>query len=172
MTMGERICVLKDGAIQQVDTPAAVYQHPANAFVAGFIGSPEMNIHPARLEARGDATLLHLGSVSFALPMSKTAKLNSRNGAVQFGLRPEHISAALRPEGDSHALPATLRFLEYMGSEVFVHIDIGGLPLTARVPADQLHGLADKPRGAAHDFHLQLGCSHLFDAESGVNLLC
>ena len=94
-----------------------------------------------------------------------------RSGPVKFGLRPEHLSAAARPQGDSYPVPGTLRFAEHMGNEVFVHFDIGSLPLTARVPADQLHGLADKPRGAAHIFHLQLDRCHLFDAASGANLL-
>ena len=167
MTMGERICVLKDGVIQQVDKPTLLYERPANAFVAGFIGSPEMNIHDAQL--RGDAVML--GDQLLPLPPAKARLLMQRSGPVKFGLRPEHLTAAPRQQGDSHAVPATLRFLEHMGSEVFVHLDIGKVPLTARVPADQLFGLADKPRGAAHTFHLQMDRCHLFDASSGANLL-
>jgi oligogalacturonide transport system ATP-binding protein len=171
MTMGERICVLKDGVIQQVDRPTALYDHPANAFVAGFIGSPEMNIHDAQLVASGDAVAVEFGGVRLPLPESRVAPLRSRQGAVKFGLRPEHIAAAARPQGDSVEVPSTLRFLEYMGSEVFVHFDIGTLPFTARLPSDQLNGLPDKPRGAGHGFHLQLERCHLFDADGGINLL-
>ena len=166
MTMGERICVLKEGVIQQVDTPTALYDRPANAFVAGFIGSPEMNIVDAALEAGG----VQLGTVALPLPDPVAAPLNGRRGAVKFGLRPEHIAAAPRPEGDTTALPGTLRSLEHMGNEVFVHFSAGELPLTARVPADQLNGLQHLPRGGSHVFHLQMQRAHFFDAASGVRL--
>jgi oligogalacturonide transport system ATP-binding protein len=171
MTMGERICVLKDGVIQQVDTPTALYERPANAFVAGFIGSPEMNIHPAELRLLSDGPVVQLGGVALPLPARHARHLAGRGGPVRFGLRPEHIGAVPRAQGDSTPVPATLRFLEHMGSEVYVHADIGGQPFSARVPSDQLDGLAGQPRGAAHFLHLQLGCSHLFDADSGANLL-
>ncbi|WP_269532893.1 ABC transporter ATP-binding protein [Chitinimonas sp. BJYL2] len=167
MTMGQRICVLKDGVIQQVDTPTALYDRPANAFVASFIGSPEMNIHPAVLD--GDKIVI--GGVQLPLPADKAAKLGGRRGPVRFGLRPEHISAQPRQQGDTFEVQTQYRFMEHMGSEVFVHFDLGGLPLSARVPADQLNGLASLDRGDAHTFHLQLACCHLFDAETGANLL-
>jgi oligogalacturonide transport system ATP-binding protein len=167
MTMGERICVLKEGVIQQVDTPTALYHHPANAFVAGFIGSPEMNIVDARLH--GDA--VSVGNLTLPLPAAVTRRLAQRPVPVKFGLRPEHLGAVPRAQGDSFAVPGTLRFLEQMGNEVFVHLALGGSSMTARVPPDQLGGLQDKPRGAAHEFHLQLGFAHLFDGASGATLL-
>ncbi|MBL0088040.1 MAG: sn-glycerol-3-phosphate ABC transporter ATP-binding protein UgpC [Ideonella sp.] len=171
MTMGERICVLKDGVIQQVDVPTALYRRPANAFVASFIGSPEMNIQEADLQEAGDALSVNLGGVSLPLATAHAERLGKLRGAVKFGLRPEHVSAGPRPQGDTLAVPATLRFMEHMGSEVFVHFDLGTVPMTARVQADQLHGLDDK-RGAPHTFHVQMGHAHLFDARSGINLLC
>lgn len=171
MTMGERICVLKDGVIQQVDTPTALYDHPANAFVASFIGSPEMNIVSAQLVADRGALTIQLGGQTLSLPNAKATALNGRVGAVQFGLRPEHISAAVRLQGDSVPVQGVLRFTEHMGSEVFVHFNVGELALSARVPADQLQGLDGKNRGDAHEFHVQLQRCHLFDAESGVSLL-
>jgi oligogalacturonide transport system ATP-binding protein len=77
-----------------------------------------------------------------------------------------------RAQGDGHPVPGVLRFLEQMGNEVFVHMDVGGAPMTARVPTNQPGGLQDKPRGAAHEFHLQLGSAHLFDVDSdGASLL-
>ena len=170
MTMGERICVLKEGVIQQVDTPTALYDRPANAFVAGFIGSPEMNIVDAQLDGRSDAVTASLGGATLPLPAAVAAPLRGRRGAIKFGLRPEHISALARPEGDSIAVPGTLRSLEHMGNEVFVHFALGELSLTARVPADQLHGLQGLARGAAHAFHLQMQRAHLFDAASGLRL--
>ena len=166
MTMGERICVLKEGVIQQVDTPTALYDRPANAFVASFIGSPEMNIHPAEI----DAGAVRLGGVALPLPAPVMQRLAGKSGAVQFGLRPEHIGAVARPEGDSLPVPGRLRHLEHMGNEVFVHFSLGTAPMTARVPADQLHGLDVLARGDAHEVHLQMARCHLFDAASGTRL--
>ena len=171
MTMGERICVLKEGVIQQVDTPTALYDRPANAFVASFIGSPEMNIHKAQLQMQGERVTVELGGVSLPLPADKARRLQVQRGDVRFGLRPEHVSASARPQGDSTAVDGLLHTLEHMGNEVFVHFSVGGVPLTARVPADQQHGLQELPRGGVHTFHLQMAACHLFDATSGVNLL-
>jgi oligogalacturonide transport system ATP-binding protein len=170
MTMGERICVLKDGVIQQVDTPTALYDRPANAFVASFIGSPEMNIQPARLQRQGDVLGLDLGGTWLPLPAEKAAALAQHTGDVKLGLRPEHIGLAPRAAG--HTTPATgaLRTLEHMGNEVFVHFDLGSVPLTARVPADELHGLQALARGATHPVHVQMAACHVFDAASGLRL--
>nr|WP_217283589.1 sn-glycerol-3-phosphate ABC transporter ATP-binding protein UgpC [Aquabacterium terrae] len=168
MTMGERICVLKDGTIQQVDTPAVLYERPANAFVAGFIGSPEMNLHAVQVTTDGGA--LSWGGLTLPLPVSRQALLHSRAGRqVILGLRPEHLGA-LPTHAGAVPLPGTLRFVENMGSEVFVHADIGGLPFTARIAPDVLGDLAGKNRGDGHVFHLQAAALHLFDADSGVNL--
>ena len=175
MTMGERICVLKEGRIQQVDTPTALYDRPANAFVASFIGSPEMNIQPAVLQAKGDGLAVVLGGALLPLPLEKQHRIGARageSGEVKFGLRPEHISAHARPQGDSHPVLGVLHSTEHMGNEVFVHFSVDQVPLTARVPADELHGLDRLPRGTVHTFHLQLGACHLFAAdEAGANLL-
>jgi oligogalacturonide transport system ATP-binding protein len=171
MTMGERICVLKEGVIQQVDTPTALYDRPANAFVASFIGSPEMNIQAAQLLQKGDGLAIALGGQLLPLPDDKARRLATRSGEVRFGLRPEHITASARPQGDSIEVPGVMHTLEHMGNEVFVHFSVGDVPLTARVPADQQHGLQDLPRGAAHSFHVQMAACHLFDAQSGANLL-
>ena len=190
MTMGERICVLKDGVIQQVDTPTALYDRPANAFVAGFIGSPEMNLLAARLVAAdgngidgrngngngtGGALAVELGGVRLPLPADKAAGVAAlpriADGALTFGLRPEHIGIVARAQGDSVAAPARLRFTEHMGSELYLHADLGPLPVTARVPAEQASALAGLSRGDALTLHLQMSACHLFDATSGLNLL-
>jgi oligogalacturonide transport system ATP-binding protein len=169
MTMGERICVLQAGTIQQVDRPSVLYERPANAFVAGFIGSPEMNLHEVQLD-RGAGTL-RWGDVTVAVPANRLGLMApAANGPVRLGLRPEHLHAqALR--SDTVAVAGRLRFLENMGSEVFVHVDIGGLPFTARVAPDALGDLDHKARGDTHTLHLQMAQSHLFDAASGHSLL-
>ncbi len=174
MTMGERICVLKDGVIQQVDTPTALYDKPANAFVASFIGSPEMNIQEASLQRQGDTLGVELGGTWLPLPAEKAAVLNGRagpgGGAVKLGLRPEHIVLAPRAAGQTTPATGALRSLEHMGNEVFVHFDLGAVPLTARVPADELHGLQGLQRGATHPVHVQMAACHVFDAASGARL--
>lgn len=175
MTMGERICVLKEGVIQQVDTPTALYERPANAFVASFIGSPEMNILDARLQAAATGLAVALGGVVLPLPADKAQRLPAHSGggdgSVKFGLRPEHIGLIPRAQGDSVPVPARLRFTEHMGSEVYLHADLGDLPLSARIPAEHAGQLQGLQRGDALTLHLQLSASHLFDAASGANLL-
>ncbi|ALV07033.1 ABC transporter ATP-binding protein [Roseateles depolymerans] len=175
MTMGERICVLKDGVIQQVDTPTALYERPANAFVAGFIGSPEMNLLPARLEATDNGLTVQLGGTRLRLPAARVAALGGlaqrADGAVTLGLRPEHLTLAPRPHGDSEPLAARLRFSEHMGSEVYLHVDLGDLVLTARIPAEQALPLQGLQRGDPVTLHAQMSAAHLFDADTGVSLL-
>lgn len=167
MTMGERICVLKDGRIQQVDTPTALYQRPANVFVAGFIGSPEMNLQEAQVEA--DGTQLVLGGVSLPVPPERVVRLKPHRN-VKFGIRPEHITAGGHSETAVALIEGTLRFMEHMGSEVFVHFSLGDTPLTCRVPSDQLHDLGNKVRGDRHHFGIQMNACHAFDMTSGNNL--
>jgi oligogalacturonide transport system ATP-binding protein len=170
MTMGERICVLKEGVIQQVDTPVALYQRPANAFVAGFIGSPEMNIVDAELAAAGDGYSVRLAGHVLPLPRGRAPSAPRAPGPVRFGLRPEHVGLASHGAADAHAVPATLRFAEHMGNEVFVHADIGALPVTARVPAAEAPSLNSQPRGSALTLYLQMGSAHLFDPATGAAL--
>jgi oligogalacturonide transport system ATP-binding protein len=171
MTMGERICVLKEGVIQQVDTPVALYRRPANAFVAGFIGSPEMNIVDAQLVTAGDGLAVRLGDHTLPLPPARMPRAPRLPGAVKFGLRPEHIGVAPLQGSDGGArVPARLRFAEHMGNEVFVHAEIGSLLLTARVPAPQAEALDGRPRGTELTLHLRMDEAHLFDLASGASL--
>ena len=166
MTMGERICVLKTGTIQQVDKPTVLYERPANAFVGGFIGSPEMNQHGVDVD--NDGALLRWGDARLALPASKAALLKGRS-KVRLGLRPEHL-VATPVHADAVAVQGTLRFIEHMGAEVYVYADLGGLPFTGRMAPDALGSLAGKSRGDAHTFHLQAAACHLFDEGSGASL--
>jgi len=178
MTMGERICVLKDGTIQQVDVPTALYSRPANAFVAGFIGSPEMNIRPARLVSSDRGAAMLVGNTLLALPAPRAAKLTDwRERELRFGIRPEHIVADLQAPGvdamtDLVTVDGRLRFVEHMGSEVFVHFDLGDVPFTCRASAELLGGVEHKQRGESHRFGLQMGQCHAFEPEgAGRNLL-
>jgi ABC-type sugar transport system ATPase subunit len=169
MTMGERICVLKEGTIQQVDTPTALYERPANAFVAGFIGSPEMNLCDAQVEEHGSQ--LVVGGGRLPVPATRIERLRPHAGrSVKFGIRPEHITAGGHSEAAVVNVEGTLRFMEYMGSEVFVHFTLGSTPFTCRVPPDQMGDLATKQRGDTHHFGLQMQACHAFDLDSGNNL--
>ncbi|MFC7458889.1 ABC transporter ATP-binding protein [Hydrogenophaga defluvii] len=171
MTMGERICVLKEGTIQQVDRPTTLYERPANAFVASFIGSPEMNIRPAKVSAAGAGLGIELGGATLPLPADREAKLRSLVGQpIRFGIRPEHVTAGAEQDG-VHRVEGRLRFMEHMGSEVFVHFDIGDVPLTCRVPPEQLQGLEHKQRGDKHTFGFHMHQCHAFAHEGdGRNL--
>jgi ABC-type sugar transport system ATPase subunit len=171
MTMGERICVLKEGTIQQVDRPTTLYERPANAFVASFIGSPEMNIRPAKVSAAGAGLGIELGGATLPLPAEREAKLRSLVGQpIRFGIRPEHITAGAAQDG-VHLVEGRLRFMEHMGSEVFVHFDLGDVPLTCRVPPEQLQGLEHKQRGDKHTFGFHMHQCHAFAHEGdGRNL--
>jgi oligogalacturonide transport system ATP-binding protein len=169
MTMGERICVLREGVIQQVDTPVALYRRPANAFVAGFIGSPEMNIVAAEIVASGEGLAARVGGRALPIPATRALSLDRLRGAVKLGIRPEHIGI-VRDGATACAVPATARFAEHMGNEVFLHADVDGVPLTARVPASQAESLPADPRGTSVTLHLHMEEAHFFDAASGAAL--
>jgi oligogalacturonide transport system ATP-binding protein len=171
MTMGERICVLKEGTIQQVDTPTALYERPANAFVAGFIGSPEMNLREAQLVEHGAGLAIEVSGALLPLPEPKLERLRSHVGRkVTFGIRPEHIASRETSDQPGPAVAGHVRLQENMGSEVFTHFDLGGASFACRLPSDRLGALAGKGRGATHDFVFQMNKCHVFDGETGMNL--
>ena len=172
MTMGERICVLKEGRIQQVDTPTALYNRPANAFVASFIGSPEMNLIKTNLHQTDGQIHVQLGTKQLALPATHTARLaNNKAEGVIFGIRPEHIHFHARAQGDSLPLDTTYRFMEHMGAEIFLYVSVGDTPLTVRMPAEEADALAKLERGAPVQLHIQMSACHLFDGQSELSLL-
>jgi multiple sugar transport system ATP-binding protein len=113
MTMGHRVAVLKDGVLQQCDAPRTLYHEPINLFVAGFIGSPAMN-----LVAVGEERPLKLGGVEVIPAPAGEAALNDAGGKLMFGFRPEALEVGDGP------LRAQIRTVEDLGSEVFVHVTI------------------------------------------------
>lgn len=176
MTMGERICVLREGRIQQVDTPTALYERPANSFVASFIGSPEMNRMQAQLERHGDRLGVRVGTAWLPLSAATHHRLESAaatgsGAAVELGLRPEHLGVSARGQADEAPLEATFRFMEHMGAEVYAHVSLGEVPLTIRVPADEATALERSGRGHVVTVYAQMNRAHLFDAQSGLSLL-
>jgi multiple sugar transport system ATP-binding protein len=130
MTMGDRVAVLKDGYLQQVDTPQNLYDHPVNVFVAAFIGSPSMNLFEADLHLSGDVGTVTLGSHVVALSsecLVKAPRLRDYDGRrVIIGIRPEDYEDAAFAPGipESQRITSTVTLLEALGSEIMVHFHI------------------------------------------------
>ncbi|MCW2725240.1 MAG: transporter related [Frankiales bacterium] len=116
MTMGDRVAVLKDGILQQVDTPRAMYDHPANMFVAGFIGSPAMNLITLPMQEGG----VRFGS--WAMPVARSTQDGLTGADVSVGVRPE----ALQLVGAGDGIPVTVELVEELGSDAFLHGSIQG----------------------------------------------
>jgi multiple sugar transport system ATP-binding protein len=130
MTMGDRVAVLKDGYLQQVDTPQNLYDHPVNVFVAAFIGSPSMNLFEAQVRLSGDAGTITLGSHNLALPpecLVKYPGLRDFDGRkVIVGIRPEdYEDAELAPDvPESQWITSKVTLLEALGSEIMAHFHV------------------------------------------------
>jgi multiple sugar transport system ATP-binding protein len=159
MTMGDRIAVMCDGVLQQVDTPEALHDRPANLFVAGFIGSPAMNFFPATIQGSPDAASADAGI--FRAPVWGAAALAGGREVV-IGVRPEDIEdlAHVPPNG---ALPveATVEVVEYLGNELQLHLAAGDHSFVARVSTDT----QTRP-GAKLRVGFDLRRMHVFDKAS------
>lgn len=145
MTLGQRIVVLKDGVIQQIDTPMALYEKPANQFVAGFLGSPAMNLLPGTLSSGGDA--LRLDDADIDLPLGLSAQeahalsrsTRGDDGRLVIGLRPEALRPAMDEDGiGAAAFRARLDAVEPVGNEIFLNLALAGRELVCRVPPMRL----------------------------------
>jgi multiple sugar transport system ATP-binding protein len=135
MTMGDRIVVMKDGIIQQVDTPQNLYDFPVNLFVAGFIGSPQMNFVDATLEKKGKGYALQFGMFNIALPEGKgdAATLDKYVGkTVVLGIRPEDF---LVDQDNGAVIEANVDIAELMGAEINLHLDCQGSRIVVRLPS-------------------------------------
>jgi multiple sugar transport system ATP-binding protein len=135
MTMGDRIVVMKDGLIQQVATPADLYDSPKNIFVAGFIGTPPMNFFDARVVKVNDKLQIKEESFALDVPAAWRAKLEPYiDKKVIFGLRPEHVGS---PSAESietaPTIPAVVEVIEPMGSETYLYMKTGATGFIARV---------------------------------------
>ncbi|WP_417092052.1 ABC transporter ATP-binding protein, partial [Gemmiger sp.] len=171
MTMGDRIVVMKDGMIQQVDTPQNLYDYPCNIFVAGFIGSPQMNFLDGTLKKNGDQFTVDLAGTDIPLPKEKTAdgKLDAYVGkTLKVGIRPEDIKddeEFLDKHSNSH-IGAEVEVSELMGAEIYLYLTYQGQNLMARVAPTSKSRRGDKIT-VAMDTHK----IHLFDPETEKTLL-
>ena len=171
MTMGDRIVVMKDGIIQQVDTPQNLYDMPCNMFVAGFIGSPQMNFLDGTLIKKGDLYGIDLGGDVIPLPKEKTAdgKLDSYVGKkVKMGIRPEDIDdePEFMAKHTDCQLDAKVDVSEMMGAEIYLYLEYKGNKMTARVAPTSKARNGDTVR-VAFDPHKV----HLFDVETEQTIL-
>ncbi len=138
MTMGDRVVVLKDGVLQQADTPANLYSNPANMFVAGFIGSPAMNLFEGSVSNLDGEVAVHLGPNTVPVPASVLAahpSLPDKVGeTIAVGVRPDDMyDAALAPQYEAR-ITGTPVLLESLGSEIVTHLDIGVRPMDSTDP--------------------------------------
>ena len=171
MTLGTRIVVMKDGVAQQIDTPQNLYDRPNNLFVAGFMGSPQMNFLDAVVEINGDQVHLVIAEKhKIALPPAKAKKLidGGYNGrTVVMGIRPEdvHDSEAMIEANPNAVLSSTVNVYELLGAEVFLYFDIDKFPMIARVNPRTTVRPGDDVK-----FALDVEKIHVFDKETEVTI--
>ncbi len=177
MTMGDRIVVMKDGDIQQTDTPLNLYNHPANKFVAGFIGSPAMNFMTGKV-VQENGLFFHEGRFQFRAPKKLAGRLEKfKDREVVFGIRPEDFHLADDAAGVAEAaeIAATVEVIEPMGNEIFLYLNTGSNSLVARIDARAESRLSflQNMKGA-RDTQLKLvvdmNKAHFFDAQTEASL--
>ena len=163
MTMGERICIMRDGRIVQVGPPLEVYRNPADTFVAGFLASPPMNLLDARLGGSTGLDAVELPPVGLPLLAGHRQALRGRAGeAITFGIRPEDLD--VEPSAAQHApIAVTVVAVEALGPEVIL---VGALPGGQEVSA-RLESDFSAPAGSEVQLHVDLERLHFFDAETG-----
>jgi multiple sugar transport system ATP-binding protein len=164
MTLGDRIVVMNAGRVQQVDTPLALYDRPANRFVAGFIGSPAMNFVPGTIEAEGSGRAFVATDGSLRMALAGNSLPAGR--AVVMGVRPEDIAVVPNGEADRSAvIAARIDLVEPLGNETFVHTTVGSHTITARSTARELPEV-----GATVELRFDQAKLHWFDPDSGERL--
>ena len=161
MTMGDRIVVMKDGVIQQVDTPQNLYNNPCNKFVAGFIGSPQMNFLEAAVEKEGEDFALVFGDHRIHVRKPELASYVGRK--VIFGIRPEDIHAeeSFLSMSEGSNIQAKVNLAEMMGFEIYLYLTCSGQRIVARVPSRTGIRADDEVRLA-----LDTNKIHIFDSET------
>ena len=166
MTLGTRIVVMKDGVIQQCDSPINLYNSPANLFVAGFMGSPAMNFIDAVVGQEGSDVTLTFGDLKIKAPESKVKALVDGGyvgKTVVMGIRPEdiHDDEIMINSNPDAVIETTIRLYELLGAEVFLYFELAGVSCTARVNPRTTAKIGDTVK-----FALDLNKLHIFDKET------
>ncbi len=173
MTLGDRIVIMKDGFIQQIGTSQDVFNRPANKFVAGFIGTPQMNFFPAELTLSGSDYAVRAAGADIMLPSDKQKILRKNNQApakVLLGIRPEHM--ALTTENGGSVVKAKVDVSEMMGSEIYLHLAVEERDVVIRVQVTDLNSSLFEPGRANYvNFMIPGDFVHLFDIETEKSLL-
>ena len=165
MTLGDRIVIMKDGYIQQIGTPQEVFNHPANLFVAGFIGMPVMNFFDAELIREGSKYFVEVGGYRQELSPEKEARLlnnDVQSQPVTLGVRPEHTDVS------ESGVSATVEVAEMMGSSVHLHVNADGHDVIIIVPTTEMKG--NYEMGDTVHFSFQGNLAHVFSKETEKNL--
>ncbi len=165
MTLGDRIVIMKDGYIQQIGTPQEVFNHPANLFVAGFIGMPVMNFFDAELKREGDKFFVEVGGIKVRLSEDKEARLlknNVQSQPITLGVRPEHTDVS------DEGVKATVEVSEMMGSSVHLHLNAEGKDVIVIVPTIDMKG--NYNIGDTVYFNFDGKVAHVFSKETDKNL--
>ena len=173
MTMGSRIVVMKDGFIQQVDTPQNLYDYPGNQFVAGFIGSPQMNFFTVKLTKTGDGVYAVFGNNKVKIPAGKLQKFVSDSyigKEVYMGIRPENIhdDAAFISNSPDSVIDVDVEVVELMGSETYLYLKTTGKDgnIVARVDPRSVSRTGDKIKVA-----FDVNRLHFFDKDTEATIL-
>ena len=170
MTLGTRIVVMKDGVVQQVDTPQHLYEQPGNLFVAGFMGSPQMNFLDAQIAEKGGDLIAKVGEYDVVIPAAK-AKVLKDGGyvgkTVVLGIRPEdiHDSQMFIEASPSAPMTSVVKVYELLGAEVFLYFDVNGTQVTARVDPR-----TNSKTGDTIKFAFDMEKSHFFDKETELTI--
>ncbi|MFB9261859.1 ABC transporter ATP-binding protein [Bradyrhizobium erythrophlei] len=161
MTLGDRVVIMRDGRVQQIGTPLAVYERPANRFVAGFIGAPAMNFIDVTVRRGADAMAVEAAGLRLTVTAADARALAPHDGRqVVMGVRPEHL--VLGDSASGFSFDARVEVVEQLGSEILLETRVGADSLTvARVPAEMKVARGDQVRLSA-----QVGRLHFFDPES------
>ena len=166
MTLGDRIVIMKDGFIQQIGTPQEVFDHPSNLFVAGFIGTPQMNFFDARLSKVNGKYAVSAGGITVELSEDKQERLNAKNVAEQdvtLGVRPDHIMLC------ADGIKGHVEVSELMGSSVHLHIStVDSKDVIVIVPTNG--AAANFPMGSEVNLIFGGNVAHVFSKEDGHNL--
>ena len=166
MTLGDRIVIMKDGFIQQIGTPQEVFDHPANLFVAGFIGTPQMNLFDAKLVKNSDGKYaVAIDGINVELAEDKQARLSAKNVPEQdvtLGVRPDHIMLC------ADGVKGTVDVSELMGSSVHLHISTHGHDVVVIVPTNG--NAAHFPMGSEVNMIFGGNVAHVFSKETEKNL--